>query len=103
MVTQTIYEMLLQFLHITQTPDADSVSRIQNEAASGIRYIQRYCDPEATCEPGTDYSDLLCEYVLRAEGGALATFEDDFAQDIVQAKIITDTKMYAEAMGYDQE
>lgn len=102
-MTATIYQMILDFLHITQDPDESSQRRIEKEINNGIRYIQKYCDPDATCEPGTEYAQLLCEYVLRAEAGALATFETDFAQDIVQGYASTQVRQYAEAMGYDQE
>lgn len=102
-MTDTIRQMLLDFLHITQEPDKSTERRIADEAAGGIKYIRDHCDPDATCEPGTEYAQLLCEYVLRAESGALAEFKLDFAQEITEGGIATDVKNYAEAMGYDQE
>lgn len=102
-MTAEIYQMILDFLHITQTPDTGSQHRIENEIDAGIRVIRKYIDPDASCEPGTESGSLLCEYVLRAESGAMATFEEDFAQDIVQGYASTQARQYAEAMGYDQE
>lgn len=100
---QNIYQMILDFLHITQTPDKSSVRRIQNEINSGITFIKTYCDNDATCRPGTESGALLCEYVLRAESGAAATFEADFAQDIVQMQVATDVRKYLEAIEDDPE
>lgn len=100
-VTEEIYNMLLRALHVTYTPDADTAARINNEGAAGIALIQKYCDPESDCAPGTRCGQLLCEYVLRAEAGAAETFLQDFAQDIVEIKNETDIKAYAEALGYD--
>ena len=99
-MTEEIYEMLLDNLHITFVPDQSTVSRITNEADAGIAYIRKYCDPNATCEPGTESGQLLCEYVLRAESGAGATFDVDFAQEILQMKAARDADLFAEAMGY---
>lgn len=52
--------------------------------------------------PGTESGQLLCDYVLRAESGALETFAQDFAGEITAGRIDFDTKTYAEAMGYAQ-
>lgn len=99
-VSEEIYQMILDNLHITYTPDDSTVNRIRNETASGITYIQRYCDPGADCSPGTRYGQLLCEYVLRAEAGALETFAQDFAEELTVSSIEYETAKYAEAMGY---
>lgn len=99
-VTEEIYRMILNNLHITYEPDEATEARIRNEAAAGIAYIRKYCNPDAECGPGTRFGQLLCDYVLRAESGALETFSRDFAQEITAAKIEADTDRYAEAMGY---
>jgi len=100
-LTEAIYQMILQFLHLTHSLDDASVSRITNEINAGIAYIRRYGDPDATCEPGTESGALLCEYVLRAEAGALSTFAVDFASEILQMKAVSDASKYAAAMGYE--
>lgn len=100
-MTQTIYQMLLDNLHITHIPDTSTVNRITSEAEAGIAYIRRYGDPDATCEPGTESGALLCEYVLRAEAGALETFQVDFLSDLLQLKALHDVTQYAEAMNYE--
>lgn len=102
-MTTTVKKMLLDFLHITYTPDSSTESRLANEADDGLAFIRKHCDPNATCEPSTEYAGMLCEYVLRAESGARATFEEDFAGDIVGGLCSTQAKDYAEAMGYDSE
>lgn len=102
-MNETIYQMILDFLHVTYTPDESTVRRITNEINSGMKFLRNYCDPEAGFMPGTESGGLLCEYVLRAESGAAAAFEDDFAQDIVQSKLAFDVRKYAEAVGYDSE
>lgn len=99
-VSEEIYQMILDNLHITYTPDNSTVNRIRNEIAAGIIYIQRYCDPDADCGPGTRYGQLLYEYVLRAEAGASETFAQDFAEEITASNIEYETEKYAEAMGY---
>lgn len=101
-VPEKIYQMILNNLHITYTPDDSSVERIKNETASGIAYIQKYCNPDADFRPGTRYGQLLCEYVLRAEAGAIDTFPQDFAGEITALNIEYETSRYAEAMGYAQ-
>lgn len=95
-----IYQMILDNLHITCTPDDSTVARIENEIESGIAYIQKYCSPDADCSPGTVSGQLLCEYVLRAEAGALETFPQDFAEEITAMGIESRVSGYAEAMGY---
>lgn len=100
-VTDEIYQMILNNLHITYTPDESTVKRLKNETAAGIAYIRKYCSPDADCSPGTEYGQMLCDYVLRAESGALETFAGDFASDITAGRIKTDVDEYAEAMGYD--
>lgn len=99
-VTEEVYRMLLDNLHITYTPDSATEQRIRNEAASGIAYIRRYCDPGADFSPGSRFGQMLCDYVLRAESGALETFAGDFAGDITAARIEHEAEVYAEAMGY---
>lgn len=99
-VSGEIYQMVLDNLHITYTPDESTVKRLKNETASGIAYIQKYCSPDADCSPGTVYGQLLCEYVLRAEAGALETFPQDFAEEITALGIESRVSDYAEAKGY---
>lgn len=99
-VSDEIFKMILDNLHITYTTDEDTEIRLRNEISAGIAYIQKYCNPSADCSPGTIFGQMLCDYVLRAESGDLETFADDFAEDITAAKIESDTKQYAEAMGY---
>ena len=101
-MTQTQYQMLLDNLHITYTPDPSTVSRITNECDAGVAYIRRYGDPGAECEPGTESGALLCEYVLRAEAGALETFQQDFLADLIQLKALYDVNGFAEAKGYEE-
>ncbi len=99
-VSESIMRMLKDYLHITYTLDESTQRRLENQAANGIAYIRRYCNANASCEPGTDYSAMLCEYVLRAESGALETFSTDFDKDIREAKMLTEVNKYAEVMGY---
>ena len=99
-VTKDIYKMLLDCLHITYTPDKATESRIYHEAAAGIAYIRKYCDPEAACEKESLEGQLLCDYVLRAEAGDVQSFAKDFANEITAAKAEYDARKYAEAMGY---
>lgn len=99
-MTETITNMLYDFLHLTMQPDTSSAGRIQAEAYAGMALLRVLCDPELTFEPGTEGGKLLCEYVLRAESGAAATFEEDFAADILRLKVSKDIQDYAEAMGY---
>ena len=65
-----------------------SISTIE----SGIAFIRKYCDKNADCSPGTDFGQMLCEYVLRAESGDLETFKKDYSEEIVGAKIEADVK-----------
>ena len=99
-VTEEIYRMILDSLHVTYEPDESTKRRIENETASGIAYIRKYCDPGADFAPGSRFGQLLCDYVLRAESGALETFAADFAGDITAARIGHEVEKYAEAMGY---
>lgn len=99
-VTDEIYKMLIDNLHITYAPDESTAARLRNEAAAGIAYIKKYCDPAADFGPGTKFGQLLCDYVLRAESGAMETFARDFAGEITAARIESDVAGYAEAMGY---
>jgi hypothetical protein len=99
-VTDEIYQMILDNLHITYEPDEYTKRRIENEAASGIAYIKKFCDPDADLSPGTRFGQMLCDYVMRAESGDVETFSADFADDITAAKVEFDTNKYAEAMGY---
>ncbi len=101
-VSEKIYQMILNNLHITYTPDDSTVDRLKNEIASGIAYIQKYCSPAADFKPGTGSGQLLCEYVLRAEAGAIDTFAQDFAEEITALNIEYETSRYAEAVGYAQ-
>lgn len=99
-MTETIFKMICDNLHITYTLDESTRSRLENEINAGIAYVQRYCDSGATCEPGTLSGQLLCEYVLRAESGALETFTEDFKREILEARSFVEVGEYAEAMGY---
>lgn len=99
-MTPEILNMVLQFLHVTYDLDHASSARIQNEIDAGMEYLKRYFNSGATFEPGTLSGQYLCEYVLRAESGALETFSADFAQDIAQGRIKVEVDEYAEAKGY---
>lgn len=99
-VTEEIYQMVLDSLHITYAPDSSTERRIKNEASSGISYIRKYCGPGADFVPGSSSGQMLCDYVLRAEAGALETFAGDFAGDITAAHIEHEVEHYAGAMGY---
>lgn len=99
-VTDEIFRMLLDNLHITCELDRSAEQRIRNEASSGIAYIRKYCDPGADFAPGSRFGQMLCDYVLRAESGASETFAMDFAGDITAARIEHEAEAYAEAMGY---
>lgn len=100
-VTENIYKMILDNLHITYEPDESTKNRLRNETEAGMEYIRKYCSPAADFSPGKQYGQMLCDYVLRAEAGALETFAQDFAEDITAAGIETEVNGYAEAMGYD--
>ena len=99
-VSAEIMEMVKDYLHITYELDASTQRRLESEASAGIAYIQQYCDPAADCRPGTEYGAMLCDYVLRAEAGALETFANDFATEISSARIRVEVDGYAGAMGY---
>lgn len=103
LVTASIIQMIKDNLHITYDTDESTERRLRNEAGSGIQYIRKYCDPAATCEPGTRYAAMLCEYVLRAESGALDSFQADYATEITAARAELDADRYAEAMGYTED
>lgn len=100
---QEIYLMVLDYLHVTYTPDPSTVSRLHQEIRDGLAYIQRYVDPEASCLPGSAYAGLLCEYVMRAEAGALDTFSTDFSKEIHGGAVYTSVEKYVEVMGYGDE
>ena len=99
-VDDAVFTMVKHNLHITYTLDESSTERLTNEIADGMQYIKRYCDPSAAFEPGEKYAALLCEYVLRAESGALETFARDYADEIRTGKLEYDVDAYAEALGY---
>ena len=103
LVTASIIQMIKDNLHITYDTDESTERRLRNEADSGIQYIRKYCDPTAACEPGTRYAAMLCEYVLRAESGALDSFQADYATEITAARAELDADRYAEAMGYTED
>lgn len=97
-----VYQMLLDHLHITYKPDESTIRRITNEGNAGIAYIQKYGGPDVSFKPGTLGGALLCEYVLRAEAGALDSFQNDYLSDLIQIRAESDISMYAEAMGYEE-
>lgn len=97
---QKIFNMVVQFLHITYTLDEATTARLTNEINAGIEYLNRYYSSGASFAPGSLGGQLLCEYVLRAESGALETFAADFAQDIAQGRMGVEVDQYAEAKGY---
>lgn len=103
LATASIIQMIKDNLHITYDTDESTERRLRNEADSGIQYIRKYCDPAAACEPGTRYAAMLCEYVLRAESGALDSFQADYATEITAARAELDADRYAEAMGYTED
>ena len=99
-MTETVFNMVVHFLHITYTLDESTTARLTSEINAGIEYLQRYFNSGASFEPGTTAGQLLCEYVLRAESGALDTFAQDYAQDIAQGRMGVEVDEYAEAKGY---
>ncbi len=99
-VTDKIYKMIIDNLHITYTPDSSTEKRLKNEIGAGIAYIKKYCSPCADFSPGTRFGQMLCDYVLRAESGALETFAEDFAEEITSERAEYEVEQYAEAMGY---
>lgn len=103
LATATIIQMVKDNLHITYDTDESTERRLRNEAESGVKYIRKYCDPAATCEPGTRFAAMLCEYVLRAESGALESFQADYATEITAARAELDADRYAAAMGYAED
>ncbi len=99
-VQDEVYKMIFDNLHITYKVDESTENRLKNEISSGIAYIKKYCNPRADFSPGTQFGQMLCEYVLRAESGELETFADDFSEEITAASIEHEADDYAEAMGY---
>ena len=99
-MTTTIYQMILDNLHITYTPDDSTRRRLENEINDGITAIKKYCAPVPDCEPGGAQAELLREYVLRAESGAADTWYRDFAGEILSQQAASEVAAYAEAMGY---
>ena len=99
-INQNIMKMILQGLHVTYSPDPDTKDRIESETLAGMDYIRQYCDPEADFATGTRAARLLVEYVMRAEAGAADSFQQDFAQEIVEMKTDYDVRKYAEVLGY---
>ena len=99
-VPETIYQMILDDLHITFTPDDATARRLKDRIKDGIAYIKANCDPVPDCEPGGKHAALLKDYVLRAESGAVSTFPQDFAGEIRSSRVAFDVEGYAEAMGY---
>ncbi len=95
-----ILQMVKDNLHITYTLDDSSARRLDNYIAAGIAYVRSRSDPRATFEPGSDGATLLCEYVLRAESGALESFKRDYAPDMLSGQLGHQADQYAEAMGY---
>lgn len=99
-ITNEIYQMILDGLHITYTLDASTDQRIRQEIAAGMSYIREYCSPDADCGPGTMYGQMLLDYVLRAESGSTETFSRDFGSDITAGRLKSDVDSYAKAVGY---
>lgn len=99
-VTDEIYKMILDNLHITYTPDDSTERRLKNEIGAGVAYIRKYCNPRADFSPGTRLGQLLCDYVLRAESGAAETFAVDFAEEITAERTEYEVGQYAEMMDY---
>lgn len=99
-IKQSIYEMILDDLHITFTPDPATERRLKEKIRDGIAYLKANCDPDPDCEPGGRHAALLKEFVLRADSGAASTFGVDFAKEIRQHRVAFDVDGYAEAMNY---
>lgn len=97
------YQMLLDNLHITYEPDESTVRRVQQEGEAGIAYIKKYGGPRTSFAPGTMGGQLLCEYVLRAEAGALESFQRDYLSDLIQLQAEASISTYAEAVGYEED
>lgn len=95
-----VYKMVLDFLHVTYTPDESTVNRITGEIKGGMEYLRQFFDPGVDFAPGTLAGQYLCEWVLRAESGALDAFKVDFAPDLLQGRLAVEAGAYAEAMGY---
>lgn len=100
---EQIVQMIKDSLHMSFTLDDSSTRRLNDEIASGIAYIQKYGDPDASFEPGTIAGQLLCAYVLRAESGATETFAADYRNDLLAMRIEYEAGQYAAACGYGSE
>ena len=99
-ISQTIYQMILDDLHITFTPDPATERRLKEKIRDGLAYLKENCAPNPDCEPGGRHAALLKEFVLRADSGAASTFGADFAKEIRQHRVAFDVDGYAEAMQY---
>ena len=99
-VSATIEKMIYNSLHITGTADSFAQSRVSDEIADGILFIRKYCDPAASCEPGTEYAEMLKSYVMYAEDGAIDQFAENYRMEIRSGRIESETDAYAEAMQY---
>jgi len=95
-----ILQMVKDNLHITYELDDSSARRLNDEIADGMAYIRRVSDPEASFDHGESGARLLCEYVLRAESGALESFKRDYAPELLSGQIGSSVDAYAEAMDY---
>lgn len=102
-VGNEIVLMVKDSLHMSFTLDESSARRLNNEIASGIAYIKKYGDPDASFEPGTISGQLLCEYVLRAESGAAETFAVDFRNDLLAMRSESEAVLFAESQGYGDD
>jgi len=103
MADEQIIQMVKDSLHMSFTLDESSTRRLNNEIASGIAYIQKYGDPDASFDPGTISGQLLCEYVLRAESGATETFAVDFRSDLLAMRSESEAHQFAESQGYEDD
>ncbi len=99
-ISQELYQMILDDLHITFTPDVPTEHRLKQKILDGIAYLRENCDPNPDCAPGGKHAALLKEFVLRADSGAGSTFAGDFAKEIRQHRVAFDVDGYAEAMQY---
>lgn len=99
-VPNEILQMVKDNLHITYELDESSARRLANAITDGMAYVRRYSDPDATFMPGDPGAMLLCEYVLRAESGALESFKQDYAPELLSGQLGSQADDYAEAMGY---
>ena len=102
-VTESCLQMVKDALHMNYALDTSTASRLNNEIMAGMQYIRSYCGPAAGFEPGEPYAQLLCDYVLRAESGALETFKADFAAELNAGQIDALTDSFAAALGMTPE